>query len=174
MGAAILAAAVPLVQTGASYIDTTNNKDPGRFAQAQSWYSAAIQHDEQALCRLKYMGGIRGCAPGGCSGIAACGFATNVAKAYCEQLYQQALRVLSGQLSPASPIPPTPSPSGAGQTVGQVAQAGSEILGSAATGLGYPPKPTAQSVLAYATGFAPWILLLGVGVIIYAIVKTRR
>ena len=169
-----IAAAIPLVQSAASQIDTTNDKDPARFAQAQSWYAAAIAGDVKALCYLKYMGGLRGCAPGGCAGVAACGFATATAKAYCEQLYQQALRVLGGQLTSAAPIPNAPDPSGAGQTIGNVAQQGSELLGAAATGLGYPPKPTAASVLTYATGFAPWILLLGIGAVIYAIVKTRK
>lgn len=167
------AVAVPIVQAGAGLIDTTNNKDPERFAQAQSWYAAAIQGDQQALCKLKYMGGLRGCAPGGCSGVAACGFATNVAKAYCEQLYQQALRVLAGQLSPATPIPQAPSASGAGQTAGGVLQGVSEVSGAAATGLGYPPQPNATQVLSYVSGFAPLILIVAVGAIIYAIVKTR-
>ena len=167
------AVAVPIVQQGASLIDTTNNKDPERFAQAQAWYSAAVQGDQQALCRLKYMGGLRGCAPGGCSGIAACGFATTTAKAYCEQLYQQALRVLAGQLSPATPIPQSPAPGGAGQSVGSTLQGVSEVTGAAATGLGYPPQPNATQVLSYVSGFAPLLLIVAVGAVIYAIVKTR-
>lgn len=167
------AVAIPLIQAGASQIDTTNNKDPGRFAQAQAWYSAAIQGDAQALCRLKYMSGLRGCAPGGCSGIAACGFATTTAKAYCEQLYQQAQRVLAGQISPASPIPPSPGASGAGQTAGGILQDVSEVTGAAATGLGYPPQPNATQVLSYVSGFAPLLLIVAVGAVIYAIVKTR-
>jgi len=169
-----IAAAIPAVQTAAGYIDTTNNKDPERFAQSQAWYAAAIVGDAKALCHLKYMGGLRNCAPGGCAGVAACGFATNVAKEYNETLYQRALAVLGGLISPASPIPPAPQPSGAGQTVGTVAQQGSELLGGIATGLGKPPQPTGQSVLAYATGFAPWIIV-GVGaLVLYAVIKGVR
>lgn len=169
-----LALAVPLVQSAAQNIDTTNNKDPERFAQAQAWYNAAVQGDAKALCLLKYMGGLRGCAPGGCAGTAACGFATSTAKAYTEQLYQQALRVLSGSLTPAAPIPAAPSPSGAGQTAGQVLQTASEVTGAAATGLGYPPQPTAQSALNYVTGFAP-LLLVGVGlVVLFVLVRGRQ
>jgi hypothetical protein len=120
------------------------------------------------------MGGLRGCAPGGCAGAAHCGFATNEAKAYCEQLYQKALAVMSGQQTQASPVPPPPSASGGvGQTIGQFAQRGSEILGATATGLGHPPQPTTQSVLSYAVGFAPLILIGVVGLVIYAVVKSR-
>lgn len=169
-----LAVAIPAIQQAASLIDTTNDKDPERFAQAQSWYAAAIAGDSVALCKLKYMGGLRGCAPGGCSGTAACGFATTVAKAYAEQLYQQALRVLAGQLSPAQPLPPSPAPSGSGQSAGSVLQGVSEVSGAAATGLGYPPQPNATQVLNYVSGFAPLILIVAVGAIVYAIVKTRR
>lgn len=173
MPVALIAAAVPLIEQGASLIDTTNDKDPGRFAQAQSWYAAAIQGDAKALCQLKYMGGLRGCAPGGCAGTAACGFATTVAKAYTEQLYQQALRVNAGQVSAAAPIPPAPAPSGSGQAVGPILQGASEVTAAAATGLGYPPQPNATQILSYASGFAPLLLVVAVGAIIYAVVKTR-
>ena len=90
---------------------STNATDPERFAKAQAWYSAAIQGDAVALCTLKYMGGIRGCAPGGCGGAQTCGFATAIAKQYTEVLYQKALGVLSGAISPGEPLPPSPAPS---------------------------------------------------------------
>lgn len=171
--AAVIAAAVPLIQQGASMIDTTNNKDPERFARAQAWYSAAIAGDAVALCHLKYMGGLRGNAPGGCAGVAAGGFATNVAKAYCESLYQQALRVLAGQQSPAMPIPPAPGASGAGQTVGQVAQGVSQVSTAVATGLGYTPQPTPTQLLSAATSWAPVILIGVVGLVVYLAVRSR-
>lgn len=171
-----VAAGITLGSEALKLVDTTNDKDPERFARAETWYNAAVQGDATALCFLKYMGGKRGCAPGGCAGTAACGFATQVAKDYCEQLYQDALLVLSGQKSMASPIPSAPAPSGTTATqVGGYLKTTSEITGAAATKLGTPPQPNPEAVLSYVTQAAPWILVLGGGaVIVWLILRARR
>ena len=100
-------AAIPAV-TGTYSSLTQNQQDPQRFATAQAWYRAAMAGDKDAQCALKHMSGRYGCATCGQYGQA-CGFATQAAKTYCGQLYDQFVQQQSGVLSPNAPIPSAPS-----------------------------------------------------------------
>lgn len=147
-----------VVNAGIQLASQGNNSDNDRYAKADTWYAAAIAGDAVALCFLAYMGGRRGCAPGGCGGSAACGFATDNAKNYAEALYQQATRVLSTALPVTSPLPQKPQ---GASTLGTGLQQVSQITGAAATGLGYPP---AQTIMGAATPMQ-WLLIGGVAVV---------
>lgn len=159
-------AAAPLVggviSVGSSLLTQPNQKDPERFAKAQAWYYAATQGDQVALCNLKYMGGLRGSAPGGCGGAPASGFATDVAKAYTEQCYQQATRVLSGALPASTPAPNSPSAGAATQAAVPVISAVQQAQ----------QQQQQQAVLGAVANWAPWILA-GVGVVVLAVVVMR-
>lgn len=161
-------AAAPLVATGisvgSSLLTQPNQSDPARFAQAQAWYYSAIQGDAVALCKLQYMGGARGCAPGGCGGSATCGFATQAAKTYTEQLYQQAKSVLAGATSPSTPTPNAPVAGAANQPIVPVVTAVQTAQ----------QQQQQQAVLATVANWAPWILA-GVGALVLVwLVKRAR
>ena len=150
------------ISLGSNLLTQPNQKDPERFAKAQAWYAAAIQGDQVALCNLKYMGGMRGSAPGGCGGAPASGFATDVAKAYCEQLYQQALRVLSGSLSPSVPIPNAPQAGAATPQAQPIITAVQQTQ----------QQQQQQQALGAVVSFAPYIIA-GVGVLVLAFIVMR-
>lgn len=158
-------------------LNQPNAQDKERFAKADAWYSRAIQGDAQALCYLQFMGGRRGSSV--CGGDPAAGFATQPAKDYCEQLYQQALKVLAGTLSSATPTPKPPAQTttaGAAVSVlGAAANQTAQNAGNLATALGQPPQTNLQQKLADVTTYAKWAFV-GVGVLglVYLVVRARR
>lgn len=159
-----VAAAVPIVTSVAqSILNTANKDDPNRFAQSQQWYYAAVQGDVAALCRLKYMGGSRGCAPGGCAGAQTCGFATSAAKQYNEQVYQQALAVLAGGTPQSTPLPQSPSPSPA-------------LPPAITTPIGTAINQTQQQqrleqAKMFASAALPWLIVIAGGAFVVFLVK---
>jgi len=142
---AVIALATPLIQNGIGALQATNQKDKERFATAQSWYQSAIQGDGIALCKLKYMGGKNG--TGTCGGEVSSGFATPEAKQYCDQLYQQALRVLNGTQAPSSALPGAPSNPSTADQIGRIAGNVSNTAAQVGTIVGQtPPATTAQKL----------------------------
>lgn len=169
--------AAPLATAGINALSATNAKDAARFAQADGWYQRAITGDTYALCKLQYMGGKRGA--GQCSGEPSAGFATQAAKDYTEKLYQQALQVLAGKLSPSAPTPPPPAAtstlSGAAISIGQAAAQTAQTSGAIASALGQVPSTTPQQKLSDALGYLKWgALALGAGVLVYMVFRARR
>lgn len=134
------------VQLGTSIYNATagdlNAKDPGRFAQAQQWYTMALAGDADAECALKYHTALYGTSFCGKYGTSS-GFATQVAKDYCNVVYQQYVKVKAGLLPLSTPLPPTPGSSGSGtlSQIGQTAGTIADVASGVATGLGYPTTP---------------------------------
>jgi hypothetical protein len=163
-----IAALIPVAVTvGSSLLNTANKDDPNRFAQSQAWYYAAVQGDAVALCKLKYMGGSRGCAPGGCGGAQTCGFATVAAKTYNEQLYQQALSVLSGAQPQSTPLPQSPQPSAALPPA---------ITTPINTAIGQQQQQQQlENAKNIATALLPWVVVIGGGaLLVYMVIRSRR
>lgn len=178
MAAAIIGGIVSLAPTAANYLSAPNAKDPARFAEAQGWYNAAINGDNDALCALQHMTGNFDCATCGKYGYR-CGYATDVAKAYTMQLYSQAVSVLNGSLPKSAPMPAAPSAtgqtSGTAQTIGQVSGTIADVSGAVATAFGNPttqlgsPTQTRERIET-----AGWIAAaLVVGVILYVALKRK-
>jgi len=163
-----VAALVPVAVTvGSSLLNIANKDDPNRFAQSVTWYYAAVQGDAVALCKLKYMGGTRGCAPGGCAGAQTCGFATAAAKQYNEQLYQQALSVLSGAQPQSTPVPQSPRPSAA--LPPSVTTPINQTIG------GYQTQEKLENAKNIATALLPWVVVIGGGaLLVYMVIRSRR
>jgi hypothetical protein len=170
--AAAIPLAVPLIQ---AVVHPTNAKDAQRFATADAWYAQARNGDATALCMLSYMGGRRG--TGSCGGSTAGGFATQAAKDYTEQLYQQVLAIQAGTLPPSTPMPLAPNekptnttPSGTGQVIGAIGT----LATNTATALGTTPQPTAAQQAGLVEKWGGYALLLaGVGVAAYLIMRRR-
>lgn len=118
-----------------------NDKDPERFATAESLYYAAKGGDPDALCQLKYFSGRFGTSPGcGKYGKGTSGFATNVAKQYAYDLYVQAQGIVNGDVTPAVQMPPRPQPGGAVDIPGiadDIATV-SSVTGGVSSALGSP------------------------------------
>lgn len=128
-----------------------NQKDPERFATAQTLYYAARAGDADALCQLKYLSGRYGTSPGcGKYGAGTSGFATNVAKQYAFDLYTQAQSIIDGNTSPAAPIPSTPSPGSAVNVPGVIQGISnvSSATGAVASAAGAPNVQEKQRNLA--------------------------
>lgn len=169
--------AAPLATAGINALQAPNATDAKRFAQADGWYQRAITGDTYALCKLQYMGGRRG--TGQCAGEASAGFATQAAKDYTEKLYQQALSVLAGNLSPSTPTPTPPAStstfSGAAVSIGQAAAQTAQTSSAIASALGQVPGTTPQQKLSDALGYLKWgALALGAGVLVYMVMRSRR
>ena len=157
-----------------------HKNDPDRFAQSAAKYYAAIDGDDIAACFLKYWGGRRGCAPGGCGGTPVCGQATQVAKDYNEACYQVFLKVQDGTLPLNTPAPPFPTSVEGGANlianiisdIGKIAKTVSEVTGTVATATGNTPTTNTQQKVNDYLQAVPWILLLvGGGVLVYLLVR---
>lgn len=140
-----------------------NKDDPNRFRTAEGWYFSAIQGDQEALCALKHMSGQFGTGSCGKYG-APQGFATQVAKQYSYDLYQQAAQILQGNLSPATPKPPTPKPGSANvpAQIGSTLSGVSSATGAVSNSLGYPNQQQQTLNL---------VLLLGGAVALFLILR---